>query len=220
MELGESDVMWAYSVPCPDGGIQHYNPDRARVVTSTFTIVATDGIDWGVAVASRVLAVGGIVPALESLVGAVATQATVNVAWKSEALRLLRANEPAQSVVQKLVAEDVAPEGRQVAVVDREGRVAAYPGPGCRRWAGHHEGSGFAIAGNILSGPQVIAAMADSFTAQTGALALRRVTSLSAGDHVGGDARGRQSAAIMVARSHGGEGTPVTGPGCMWLSGW
>lgn len=177
---------------------------RSNTTTSTFTIAATDGRDWGVAVASRVLAVGGIVPAVESMVGAIATQATVNVAWKADGLRLLRSDESARSVVQSLVASDATPEGRQVAVVDRRGGVAAYTGPGCRAWAGHSEGTGFVVAGNILAGPQVVTAIVESFRGATGELALRLVTAVRAGDLAGGDSRGRQSAAVVVARSQGG----------------
>ena len=177
---------------------------RMELITSTFTIAAKDGADWGVAVASRVLAVGGIVPAVESSVGAIATQATVNVAWKGQGLTLLRAGEPAQAVVARLVAGDAAADRRQLAVVDRDGGVAAHTGSACRSWAGHQEGTGFVVAGNILSGPEVIAAMAESFLGQSGELALRLVSALAAGDRAGGDARGRQSAAVTVARAGGG----------------
>jgi uncharacterized Ntn-hydrolase superfamily protein len=177
---------------------------RGTASTGTFTIVATDGIDWGVAVASRALGVGGIVPAVASQIGAIATQARVNVAWKSEGLLLLRRGESARAVVDVLVASDATPDNRQLAVLDGQGRVAAYTGPGCRKWAGHTEGERFVTAGNILAGPEVIAAIAGSFRSSQGELARRLVTALRAGDIAGGDSRGKQSAAVVVARSKGG----------------
>jgi uncharacterized Ntn-hydrolase superfamily protein len=190
-----------------EGGGPANSPSRVRAqerITSTFTIAATDGIDWGIAVASRVLGVGGIVPAAIAGVGLIATQATVNVAWKSEGLQMLRDGLTAADVVRALVATDPAPEGRQVAVVDRGGRTAAYTGPGCRDWAGHTEGSSFVVAGNILAGPEVLSAMAASFEAGSEELAWRLATALGAGDLSGGDARGRQSAALIVVRAGGG----------------
>lgn len=174
------------------------------MITSTFTIAATDGVDWGVAVASRVLAVGGIVAAVSAKVGAIATQATVNVAWKAEGLQMLRDGLSAPEVVQALVAGDDAPQGRQLAVVDRHRQVAAHTGSACRPWAGHHLGTGLVVAGNILSGPEVLSAMVASFQSEGGELARRLARALRAGDISGGDARGRQSAAIVVARRGGG----------------
>ncbi|MGP8250352.1 MAG: DUF1028 domain-containing protein [Candidatus Dormibacteria bacterium] len=178
-------------------------PER---ITSTFTIAASDGVDWGIAVASRVLGVGGIVPAAIAGVGLVATQATVNVAWKTEGMQMLREGRAAAEVVRALVAADPAPEGRQIAVVDSNGKTAAFTGPSCRPWAGHKEGNSFVVAGNILAGPEVLSAMVASFEAGGDELAWRLVTALSAGDLSGGDARGRQSAALMVVRARGGIG--------------
>lgn len=174
------------------------------LVTSTFTIVATDGSDLGIGVASRVLAVGAIVPAVEIGSGAVATQAFVNVAWKGEGLRLLREGRSAAAVVEALRAPEPTPDGRQVAVVDRAGRTAAHTGSGCTPWAGHREGPGFVVIGNILAGERVVEAMSEAFVSSSGELATRLVAALQAGDRVGGDARGRQSAAMVVERRHGG----------------
>jgi len=177
---------------------------RGATTTGTFTIVATDGTDWGVAVASRALAVGAMVPAVESQIGAIATQAQVNVAWKAEGLALLRRGEPARAVVDALVKSDAAPGNRQLAVLDGQGQVAAYTGPACRDWAGHIEGEGFVAAGNILAGEGVLAALAESFRSSQGELARRLVEALQAGDMAGGDSRGKQSAAVVVARFKGG----------------
>ena len=174
------------------------------MVTSTFTIVATDGIDWGVAVASRVLAVGGIVPGVIAQVGAIATQAQVNVAWKAEGLQMLGDGMSAPEVVQALVTGDDAPQVRQLAVIDRNHQVAAHTGSACRPWAGHQQATDLVVAGNILTGPDVLSAMVESFSSGGGELASRLARALRAGDLRGGDARGRQSAALVVARRGGG----------------
>jgi uncharacterized Ntn-hydrolase superfamily protein len=174
------------------------------VITSTFTIVATDGAEWGVAVASRVLAVGAIVPEADASWGVVATQAGVNVGWKRAGMSLLRSGRSAQQTVDQLVAEDPSPDVRQLLVLDHDGRAAAHSGAGCQPWSGHIVGEGFAVAGNLLSGASVIESMASAYRSSAGPLAQRLLLSLDSGDAAGGDRRGRQSAAVQIVRLAGG----------------
>jgi uncharacterized Ntn-hydrolase superfamily protein len=174
------------------------------VITSTFTIVATDGAEWGVAVASRVLAVGAIVPEADARWGVVATQATVNVGWKRAGMSLLKRGKSAQQTVDQLVAEDASPDVRQLIVLDRGGRAAAHSGEECQHWSGHIVGEGFAVAGNLLAGEEVIESMASCYQSAAGSLAQRLLLSLESGDSAGGDRRGRQSAAVQIVRLSGG----------------
>jgi uncharacterized Ntn-hydrolase superfamily protein len=175
---------------------------------STFSIVAIDPAtgDLGVAVASRYFSVGSVVPWAEAGVGAVATQANVNVGYGPQALRLLEQGLSAQQVLQRLLADDRFPEkeGRQVAIVDARGNIAAYTGPQAPAWAGDRQGKTWSAQGNILVGPQVIEAMGKAFEASHGELAERLYAALAAGDAAGGDRRGRQSASLLVVRKQGG----------------
>jgi len=180
----------------------------------TFSIVArsSDGESWGVAVASKFLAVGSAVPAARSGVGAVATQSYANTAYKPRGLDLLAAGSGAQEVVDRLLAGDDGREQRQVGVVDRDGAAATYTGSECHDWAGGVVEDGAAIQGNILVGPDVVSAMQESWRGSAGGsdqvshrrLAHRLLDALVAGDAVGGDRRGRQSAALLVVRAGAG----------------
>ena len=176
----------------------------------TFSIVARspDGDSFGVAVASRFLAVGAVVPAAEAEVGALATQAHANLAYRPQGLALLRTGTEASDVVVGLTAADRGRAVRQVGVVGRAGPGATFTGTDCHRWAGGVAGDGYAIQGNILSGPEVLDAMRDAWTARepTGSLARGLLGALLAGDRAGGDRRGRQSAALLVVRRGGGYG--------------
>lgn len=174
----------------------------------TFSIVARsdDGDSWGVAVASKFLAVGNVVPAAIAGVGAVATQANANVAWKAQALTLLDEGVGARAAVQRLVDED-GRDDRQLGVVDATGESATHTGPACLDWAGGIAEPGVAIQGNILAGPQVVEQMKAAWEAGAGRpLAHRLVAALRAGDQAGGDRRGRQSAALFVVRDGAGYG--------------
>ena len=175
---------------------------------STFSIVAIDPAngDLGVAVASRYFSVGSVVPWALAGVGAVATQANVNVGYGPQAIDLLRQGLTAQQVLSKLLAGDTFPgkDGRQVAIVDAHGNVATYTGPKAPHWAGDRQGKTWSAQGNILVGPQVPEAMGKAFEATQGELAERLYAALKAGDDAGGDARGRQSASILVVRKGGG----------------
>jgi uncharacterized Ntn-hydrolase superfamily protein len=175
---------------------------------STFSIVAIDPSngDLGVAVASRYFAVGAVVPWAEADIGAVATQANVNVGYGPRALELLKHGFTAREVIDKLLAEDSFPgkDGRQVAVVDAKGDVAAYTGPNAPKWCGDRQGRTWSAQGNILAGPKVVDAMGQAFDTTQGELAEKLFSALKAGDSAGGDRRGRQSASMLVVRKRGG----------------
>ncbi len=175
---------------------------------STFSIVAYDpeAGDWGVAVASRYFSVGAVVPWAEAGVGAVATQANVNVGYGPRGLELLKQGLTARQVLDKLLAEDTFEDkdGRQVAIVDSKGGIAAYTGPNAPKWAGDRQGRNWSAQGNILAGPQVTESMGKAFEVAGGELAERLYSALKAGDDAGGDSRGKQSASILVVRKGGG----------------
>ena len=175
---------------------------------ATFSIVAIDPAngDLGVAVASRYFSVGSVVPWAMAGVGAVATQANVNVGYGPQAIDLLRQGLTAPQALAKLLAGDTFPgkDGRQVAIVDAKGNVAAYTGPKALTWAGDRQGKTWSAQGNILVGPQVVEAMGRAFEATQGELAEKLYAALKAGDDAGGDSRGRQSASMLVVRKQGG----------------
>ncbi len=179
-----------------------------RIIVSTFSIVARDPAtgDFGVAVASKYLAVGAGVPAARARIGAVATQADVNLAWGAEGLALLATGATADEALARLVAADTEPAGRQAGIVDRFGNAATYTGPRCMDWAGGTTGDGFACQGNILAGPEVVEEMADAYQRTAGPFAQRLLAALDAGDEAGGDRRGRQAAAMLIVREKGGYG--------------
>ena len=175
---------------------------------STFSIVAWDPAtqEWGVAVASRYFSVGSVVPWAEAGVGAVATQANVNVGYGPKGLELLKQGLTASQVIEKLLAEDTfeGKDGRQVGVVDSKGNVAAYTGPAAPKWCGDRQGKTWTAQGNILVGPQVVDSVGRVFEATKGDFAERLYAALKAGDDAGGDARGRQSASMLVVKKGGG----------------
>ncbi len=175
----------------------------------TFSIVARsdDGESWGVAVASKFLAVGSAVPAAVARVGAIATQAEANVAWKFLALAHLDDGATAEVAMARLVEEDDKRDHRQAGIVDSEGNAATHTGSECFDWAGGVTGPGYAIQGNILTGPEVVEAMELSWQGSAGQPIERRLLdALRAGDEAGGDRRGRQSAALLVVREDAGYG--------------
>jgi uncharacterized Ntn-hydrolase superfamily protein len=174
----------------------------------TFSIVAYDrGLDaWGVAVHSKFIAVGAVVPFARAGVGAIATQATASVAWGAEGLDLMANGASAEEVVRRLTAADPGRDERQLGVVDARGRAASFTGARCSAWAGHEVGDGFACQGNILFGPEVVRAMARSYENTNGDLIDRLLAALAAGQREGGDRRGMQSAALLVVRAGQGYG--------------
>ncbi len=174
----------------------------------TFSIVAHDPAteSWGVAVQSRFISVGSVVPWAEVGVGAVATQAAANVAYGPEGLQRLRDGASAAEVVRRLTEADPERDTRQLGVVDARGTAAAFTGKKCLEWAGHEVGDGFACQGNILFGPAVVRGMARAYETTAGDVLDRLLAALSAGQREGGDRRGMESAAILVVRRGAGYG--------------
>lgn len=176
----------------------------------TFSIVArsADGESWGVAVASKFLAVGSAVPAAVAGVGALATQAEANVAYKGLALSHLDDGATAPVALQRLLEEDEGRSHRQVGIVDLDGTAASHTGADCIPWAGGRTGEGYAVQGNCLAGEEVVEEMERAWLASAAEAPLqdRLMAALAAGDAAGGDRRGRQSAAILVVRDEAGYG--------------
>jgi uncharacterized Ntn-hydrolase superfamily protein len=171
----------------------------------TYSIVARDprSGELGVAVQSHWFAVGPIVPWVRAGVGAVATQSIAEPAYGPRALDGLAAGARARQALDDLVGDDELARFRQVAVVDAHGNAAAYTGEGCIAHAGHQEGHEFSAQANMMGSPEVWPAMAHAFEAATGSLARRLVAALHAAEAHGGDARGRQSCALVVAPAQG-----------------
>jgi uncharacterized Ntn-hydrolase superfamily protein len=178
-------------------------------VVATYSIAACDlgAGEWGVATQSKFLAVGSVVPWAEPAVGAIATQAYANPRYGPDGLALLRAGRSAEQVVSALTQGDADREGRQLGVVDAEGRGASFTGRDCDEWAGGRVGDGYAAQGNILVSGDTVDAIARTFEANAGTpLAVRLIECLAAGQAAGGDSRGQQSAALLVVAKDGGYG--------------
>lgn len=174
----------------------------------TYSIVAHDPVtgDLGVAVQSRFLAVGAVVPWARAGVGAVATQAYGHPGYGPTGLELLSSGTEPSTVLDTLTADDPLREERQVGIVDRTGRAATFTGRACYAWAGGRTGPGFAAQGNILAGPAVVDGLAETFVAGGHPFPELLVACLTAAEAAGGDRRGRQSAALLVVREGGGYG--------------
>jgi len=174
----------------------------------TFSIVACDLEEgaWGVAVASKFPAVGAVVPWAQAGVGAVATQSFANTSFGPRGLALMATGLSAQETLVRLLEDDHDKELRQVGLVDVKGGSATFSGSSCFAWAGGVVGKGYAIQGNILASGKVVPAMEKAFLKTNGNLPTRLHTALLAGDRAGGDKRGRQSAAIYVAKPKAGYG--------------
>ena len=174
----------------------------------TYSIVARDAAtgDLGIAVQSKFLAVGAVVPWARAGVGAIATQAYANVAYGPDGLALLEGGASAQETLDRLVAGDALRDQRQAGIVDAHGRGATHTGRHCFAWAGGRTGPGYAAQGNILAGPGVVDGLADTFAAGGRPFPELLVACLAAADAQGGDRRGRESAALSIAREGGGYG--------------
>jgi len=173
----------------------------ASPVIATYSICACDldAQQWGVAVQSKFLAVGCIVPWAEPFVGAIATQSWANPRYGPEGLALLRDGLPADEVVTRMTDADENRAQRQLGIVDGEGNAASYTGTACHSWAGHQTGPGYAAQGNILVSEDTVAALAETFEATTGKpLVERLLDCLDSAQTAGGDRRGQQSAAVLV----------------------
>lgn len=173
---------------------------------ATFSIVARDPMtgDLGVAVQSKYFAVGAVVPHARANVGALATQARGNILYGPKGLGLLESGHSPGEAMEKLLTDDPLAEQRQVGIVSASGEAATYTGSETLPWSGGKTGNGYAVQGNLLAGPEVVDAMAAAFETTDGDLATRLVTALAAGQAAGGDARGRQSAAVLVVRQAAG----------------
>jgi uncharacterized Ntn-hydrolase superfamily protein len=176
---------------------------------STYSIAACDVErgEWGVAVQSKFLAVGSLVSWAEPGAGAVATQALANPRYGPDGLALLRQGLSAGDVVERLTAADDGRDDRQLGVVDAGGGSASFTGSACFEWAGGRTGVGYAAQGNILVSGETVDALAEAFEGTAGRpLAERLLESLAAGQAAGGDRRGQQSAALLVAKRGAGYG--------------
>jgi uncharacterized Ntn-hydrolase superfamily protein len=178
-------------------------------LVATYSIVACDleAGQWGVAVQSKFLAAGSLVPWAEPVVGAIATQALANPRYGPQGLRLLRDGLSADEVVERLTAADEGRDHRQLGVVDGQGRGASYTGSECLEWAGGRAGPCYAAQGNILVSAETVDALAASFEQTAGQpLAERLLECLAAAQAAGGDRRGQQAAGLLVVARDGGYG--------------
>lgn len=174
----------------------------------TFSICAYEAAtgELGVAVQSKFLGVGALVPWARAGVGAIATQALANIGYGPRGLDLLASGLAPDEVVARLTADDPERQRRQVGIVDARGRAASFSGSECFAWAGGTTGPGYCAQGNILAGPAVVEGMARSFEDARGTLADRLVAALLGGQSGGGDRRGMESAALLVVKDKGGYG--------------
>jgi uncharacterized Ntn-hydrolase superfamily protein len=174
----------------------------------TFSIVALDPAtgDLGVAVQSRFLAVGAVVPWARAGIGAVATQSFANVGYGPDGLALLAEGVSADDALARLVNGDPLRDQRQAGIVDAHGGAATFSGQHCFAWAGGRTGDGYAAQGNILAGASVVDGLADTFISGGRPFPELLVSCLAAADAAGGDRRGRESAALLVVRAGGGYG--------------
>lgn len=180
---------------------------REPVATFSFVAVDTASGIAGVVVASKFFAVGSVVPWARAEVGAIATQSFANTTFGPEGLALLESGIAPDKSLESLISADEGRDQRQVGMVDAQGRSATYTGAKCIAWAGGKNGPGYAAQGNILTGPEVVDRMVDSFQATDGQfLGDRLMDALEAGDAAGGDSRGRQSAALLLVQAGQGYG--------------
>ena len=162
----------------------------------------------GVCVSTAAPAVGSRVPHVEARVGAIATQAETNVLYGTNGLKLLKIGFSPQTALETMLKDDPDRESRQVIIIDKEGRSAAFTGRETSDWKGHFIGKDYVVAGNMLVGNSVVDAMAQVFESSEGELSERLIKALEAGQKAGGDKRGKTSAALLVAQ----KGQVVTHP--------
>ena len=179
------------------------------MAASTFSLVACDLArgEWGVAVASKFLAIGALSAWAEPEVGAVATQSWIKASYGAEGLRLLADGASAPEALERLLERDDGRAQRQVGIIDRDGRTATHTGDGCLEWAGDRCGPAFATQGNMLVSADTLTALAESFGAtHSESLAARLIAALAAAQAAGGDRRGQQAAVVRVVRRGAGYG--------------
>ena len=176
-----------------------------RIATYSIAACDLDAGQWGVAVQSKFLSVGSVVPWAEPGVGAIATQAYANPRYGPNGLALLREGKSAQEAVGELTTADDGREQRQLGIVDGGGRAATYTGGECLDWAGGRTGNGYAAQGNILVSAETVDALAETFESSGGKpLAERLLDCLAAAQAAGGDKRGQQSASLLIVERDGG----------------
>ncbi|MHA2129574.1 MAG: DUF1028 domain-containing protein, partial [Promethearchaeota archaeon] len=171
----------------------------------TFSIVAFDpkNEEWGVAVQSKFVAVGAIVPFAKAGVGCIATQAFANTSYGPKGLELLKKGFSAEETIKLLIKDDELKEQRQLGIVDSRGNAASFTGSECFDWAGSAIGENYSCQGNILASEKVVRAMSKSFEKTTGDLIDKLFAALEAGQEKGGDKRGREAAAILIVKEKG-----------------
>ncbi|WP_088007869.1 DUF1028 domain-containing protein [Indiicoccus explosivorum] len=175
---------------------------------NTFSIAGYDPAtgELGIAVASKFLGVGAVVPFAKAGVGAVATQSWANLSYGPDGLALLQEGKSPDEVIEKLTSGDEHAALRQAGIVDAKGRSATFTGSECFDWAGGIARENFAAQGNILVGEETVRQMADTFEQAPGSLAERLLAALEAGETAGGDSRGKQSAALLIVKENGSYG--------------
>ncbi|MEK3857133.1 DUF1028 domain-containing protein [Cytobacillus sp. FSL H8-0458] len=174
----------------------------------TFSIIGYDPKEkeWGIAVQSKFLGVGAVVPFAKEGIGAVATQSYANTSYGPRALQLMEEGKTAEEALDIITKDDPEKELRQVGLLDSMGNPATFTGEGCYNWAGGITGPHFAAQGNILVDEKTVEAMGQTFISTDGTLAERLLAALNAGQAAGGDSRGQQSAALLVVKEAGGYG--------------
>jgi uncharacterized Ntn-hydrolase superfamily protein len=184
----------------------------ADPLAHTYSIVARDPKtgELGVAVQSHWFSVGSVVTWAEAGVGAIATQSFVDPGYGPRGLELLQRGVPAPEALKQLLAADAQQDVRQVAIIDAQGRVAAHTGSKAIAAAGHYVGTQYSVQANLMANAQVWPAMSAAYEKATGDLADRLLAALDAAQAVGGDIRGRQSAAILIVKPKG-TGKPWAG---------
>nr|WP_170295533.1 DUF1028 domain-containing protein [Chengkuizengella sediminis] len=177
-------------------------------IVATFSIVGFDPKtkELGIAVQSKFLGVGAVVPWAKAGVGAVATQSFANTSYGPKGLELMANGKSAQETMDILVEEDDEKQSRQVGIVDANGNSATFTGSDCYDWAGGIAGPNFAAQGNILVSAKTVESMAGTFNNCEGELSERLLSALDAGQNAGGDSRGKQSAALLIVKEQGGYG--------------
>lgn len=197
-------VLFLLLTGCARQTLQHAAPPDPPV--ATFSIVAFDPAtkELGVAVQSKFIAVGAVVPWAKAGVGAIATQSWANTTYGPRGLAMLAAGKSPQEVIAALTEADERAAFRQVGVVDAKGAAANFTGAQCNAWAGGKTGKHYAVQGNILAGEKVTDAMAAAFEKTEGDLGDRLIAALTAGQDAGGDTRGKQSAALLIVRDGAG----------------
>lgn len=179
-----------------------------RDLVATFSIVGYDPktAELGIAVQSKFIGVGAVVPWAKAGIGAVATQSYANTSYGPVGLELMAEGKTAQEALDILVANDEGRDKRQVGIVDATGNSATYTGAECYDWAGGVTGQNFTAQGNILVSKETVEAMGNTFQNTKGSLAYRLTQALDAGQKAGGDSRGKQSASLLIVKEKGGYG--------------